>query len=129
MELQENANKGLKELLTTIASIDAHRQRAIWELGMELRQNKSQASKSIKEAKAVCSQVMLDAQASCFGTVKEAKAACIAVVKEAKMTRACSIQEAKATCSTAIRDAEAWRASQAKLLQREHGNILWDLET
>ena len=28
----------------------------------------------------------------------------------------------------AIRDAEIWRASQAKLLQREHGKIVWDLE-
>ena len=36
MELWENANKALKELLTTKASIDACRQRAIWELGMEL---------------------------------------------------------------------------------------------
>ena len=30
LELQENANKALKELLTTKASIDTHRQRAIW---------------------------------------------------------------------------------------------------
>ena len=35
-ELWENANKALKELLATKASIDACRQRAIWELGMEL---------------------------------------------------------------------------------------------
>ena len=38
MELQENANKALEELLATKASIDACRQRAIWELGMELHQ-------------------------------------------------------------------------------------------
>ena len=36
MALWENANKALKELLTTKASTDAHRQRAVWELGMEL---------------------------------------------------------------------------------------------
>ena len=117
-ELRENANKAFKELLTTKASIDACRQRAIWELGMELHQNESQATESIKEAKTICSQVTLDTQALCFATVKEAKAACIAAVKEAKMTQAHSIQEAKAACSTAIRDAEAQRASQAKLLQR-----------
>ena len=34
-ELWENANKALEELLTTRASIDACRWRAIWELGME----------------------------------------------------------------------------------------------
>ena len=31
-----NANKALEDLLTTKASIDAHRQRAIWELGIVL---------------------------------------------------------------------------------------------
>ena len=50
------------------------------------------------------------------------------MVKEAKMTHACSIQENKAVCSMAIRNAEAHKASEAKLLQKEHGNILQDLE-
>ena len=50
------------------------------------------------------------------------------MVKEAKMSQACIIQEAKAACCTAIRDVEAQRATQAKLLQREHGNIMQDLE-
>ena len=49
-ELKENANKALKELLAMKASIDAHRQRAVWELGMELHQNESKATKSLKEA-------------------------------------------------------------------------------
>ena len=61
MELWENANKALKELLTTKASIDACRWRAIWELGMELHQNESLVTESIKKAKAICSQVTLDA--------------------------------------------------------------------
>ena len=65
MELWGNANKALKELLTTKASIDAHRHRAIWELGIELHQNESQATKSIKEAKAVYSRVTLDARTAC----------------------------------------------------------------
>ena len=138
-ELCENANKALEELLTTKASIDTHRQRAIWELGMELHQNESQVTESIKEAKVVCSQVTLDAPPLCFATVKEAKAICfqvtldnkaicLAMVKEAKTTQAHTIQEAETACSTAIRDAEIWRTSQAELLQREHGKIMWDLE-
>ena len=86
------------------------------------------ATESIKEAKAICSQATLGAQALCFATVKEAKITCVVTVKEAKTTQACTIWEAKAACSTTIRDAEAWRASQAKLLQREHGNIMWGLE-
>ena len=106
---------------------------------MELHQNNSQATESIREAKAVCSHVTLDAKALCFATVKEAiaicshvtldaKAICLATVKEAKMTQACTIQEAKAACSTAIRDAKIQRASQAELHQREHGKIVWVLE-
>ena len=40
-ELWEKANKALEELLATKSSIDTHRQRAVWELGMELHLNKS----------------------------------------------------------------------------------------
>ena len=62
MELWENTNKAFEELLTTKASIDACRQRAIWELGMELHWNEPQVTESIKEAKAICSQATLDTQ-------------------------------------------------------------------
>ena len=128
MELQGNANKALEELLTTKASIDTCRQRAIWELGMELHQNESQATESIKEAKAVCSWVTLDTKTACSWVTLDAKTACSAAVKEAKTTQDHIIQEAKAACFTTIRDVEAERASQAESLQREHGNIMWDLE-
>ena len=53
MELWENANNALEELLVTKASTDAHRLSAIWELGVELCQNESQAAESIIEAKAI----------------------------------------------------------------------------
>ena len=86
MELWENANKALKELLTTKASIDTCRQRVVWELGMELHQNESQVTESIREAKAICSQVTLDTQALCFTTLKEAKAICLHVTPDAKAT-------------------------------------------
>ena len=62
MELWENTNKAFEELLTTKASIDACRQRAIWELGMELHWNEPQVTESIKEAKAICSRATLDTQ-------------------------------------------------------------------
>ena len=133
--LWEDANKALKELLATKASIDAHRQRATWELGMELHQNESEATKSIKEARAICSWVTLDAKAPCFATIKEAKvicshvtldakALCFATVKEAKTTWACTIQEAEAACSMAVRDAETQRASQPSRAQRHAGSFL-----
>ena len=48
-ELWENANKALEELLATKASIDTCRQRAIWELGMELHQNKSKKLNPFKK--------------------------------------------------------------------------------
>ena len=128
MELWANANKALRDLLTTKASIDAHRWRAIWELGVVLCQNESQAAESIKEAKAVCSQVTLDTQTTCSWLTLESKTACSMAVKKAKTTRGCIVQEAEATCSKAISEVEAWRASQAESFQREHGNIMQDLE-
>ena len=76
MELWTNANKALNDLLTTKASIDAWRWRAVWELGIVLCQNESQAAGSIKEAKAVCSQVTLDAWITCSWLILEAKTAC-----------------------------------------------------
>ena len=127
-ELQENANKAIKELLATKASIDAHRWRAVWELGMELCQNESEATESIKEARAICSHVTLDAKALCFATVKGAKVTYAQTVKEAKTTSACTIWEVEATCSMAIRDAKTWRAFQTGLLQRQHGKVIQDLE-
>ena len=93
-----------------------------------LCQNESQAAASIKEAKAVCSQVTLDAQTTCSWLILEAKTACSMAVKKAKTTRGCLIQEAKDTCSKAISETEAQRASQAASFQREHGNIMQDLE-
>ena len=86
MELQENFNKALKDLLTTKASIDARRWRAIWELGVELCQNESHAAESIKEAKAVCSWVTLNVQTTCSQLTQDAKTTCSAAVKEAKKT-------------------------------------------
>ena len=38
------------------------------------------------------------------------------------------VQEAKPTCSRAISEVMAQRASQAESFQREHGNVMWDLE-
>ena len=104
-ELWENANKALEEMLATKATLDAHRQRAIWELGMELHRNESTTAESIKEIRAICSHVTLDAEALYFATVKGAKVAYVQTVNETKTTNACRIQEAKAACSVAIGDA------------------------
>ena len=64
----------------------------------------------------------------CSHATLEAKAICLEMVKEAKKTCAHSIGENEAVCSMAIRDTEAHKASQAELLQKEHGNIMQDLE-
>ena len=128
MELWANANKALKDLLTTKASTDPQRWRAIWELGIVLHQNKSQAAESIKEAKAICSQATLDAQTTCSQLILEAKTVCLMAVKKAKTTRGHIFQEAEATCSKGISEVKAWRVSQAESFQRELGNIIQDLE-
>ena len=43
-QLQEKANRTPDELLATKSSIDAHRQKAVWELGMELHWNDSKTA-------------------------------------------------------------------------------------
>ena len=101
-QLQEKANKALEELLATKSSINSHRQKVVWELGMELHQNDSETVESIKEARAICTCASLDAEALCSATVKEAKG-----------TYTHTIWEAKALCSTAIRDVETQGASQS----------------
>ena len=115
--LQEKANKALEELLATKSSIDTHRQKVVWELGMELCQNDSETTESIKEARAICTHATLDAKALCSATVKEAKATC-----------ACTIQEAKALCLAAIRDVETWGASLADSLQWRHTKTTQHME-
>ena len=110
------------------ASIHAHRQRAVWDLGMEFHQNESKATKSLKEANAICSHVSQDAEALCFTTAKGAEVTYVQTVQEAKTTQAWTIQEAKAACSMATRDTKTQRASQAELLQRKHGKFMQDLE-
>ena len=116
-QLWEKANKALEELVATKSSIDAHRQKVVWELGMELHWNDSKAAESIKEARAICTHATLDAEALCSATVKEAKATCTH-----------TIQEAEAICSTAIRDAETQGASQADSLHRPHAKTIKHLE-
>ena len=107
VELWTNANKALDELLSTKGSIDARRQRAVWELGMMLHQNESQVATLIKEARVICSQTTLDIQTACSWSLLEAKTSYLAVVKEAKTTRGHLVQEAEATCSKAICEAKA----------------------
>ena len=76
---------------------------------MELHQNDSEITESIKEARAICTHATLDAEALYATTIKEAKATCTH-----------TIWKAKAICSTAIGDAEIWGASQADSLQWRH---------
>ena len=106
------------------ASKNAHRQRAIWELGMELHWNESKAIESIKEANAICTHDIQDAKALCFAPIKRAKVIYIQTIQEAKITQGHAIWEIKATCAVAVQDIETWRASQAELLQRQHGKVM-----
>ena len=96
-ELWGNANKALEEWLAIKASIDTCRHRAVWELGIELHQNESEVTKSIREARAICSQVTLDAKALCFAVVKEAKAIWACVTPDTKAQCFVTVKEAKTT--------------------------------
>ena len=76
-DMGELEREGLEELLATKSSIDACRQRAVWELGMELCWNESETAESIKDAKAICVCVTMDAEVLCSSSVKEAKVTCV----------------------------------------------------
>ena len=117
-ELQTNANKALDDLLSTKGSIDARRQRAVWDLGMMLCQNESQV------ARVICSQMALDIWTACSHLILEARTGYLVVVKEAKTTRCHLLQEAEASCSKAICEAEAQKISQAAMLHKEHGKYM-----
>ena len=110
-ELQIDANKAADELLSTKGSIDARRQRDVWELGLVLHQNESQVAVLIKEARVICSQTTLDIWTACPQSLLEAKTCYLAVGKEAKTTRGHLVQEAEAACSKAICEAEAQKIS------------------
>ena len=62
LELQVNANRAINNMLHLKRSPDIKRQRATWELGVLLHQNKSQEAASVTVAKAVYSQSVLEAK-------------------------------------------------------------------
>ena len=124
VELWTNANRARDDLLNTKGSIDARRQRAVWELGIILCQKESQAAASIKEAKVICSHATLDAWTACSWLILEAKTNFLGVVKKAKTTRGHLVQEAKAACSNGICEAKAWKVSQAMIFHKEHGKYM-----
>ena len=72
-QLWEKANKTLEELLASKSSIDTHRQKAVWELGMELYQNDSETTESRKEVRAICACTIWEAKTTCSVAIREAK--------------------------------------------------------
>ena len=127
-ELWEKANKALEELLATKSSIDAHRWRAIWELGMELCQNESETAESIKEARAICSHVTLDAEALCFSTVKKAKVTCVQNYQRSQGHL--HLHHPGGWDHLLCGHQGCWDpgASQAESLHKLHAKTIWDLE-
>ena len=61
-ELHTNANKAINNVLHLKRSLDIKRQRATWELGVLLHQNKSQEAASVAMAKVIYSQSVLEAK-------------------------------------------------------------------
>ena len=62
-KLQANANRAINNMLQEVKrSLDVNKQRATWELGAMLHQNKSQGATLIAATKAVCSQAVMEAK-------------------------------------------------------------------
>ena len=126
--LQKEANKALGKLLATKLSINACWWKLVWKLSMDLCQNKSDTTKSIREAKAVCNAAIQEAKAACVCSIQEAEMHCSMAIKEAKATCAHAMKEIKTLCSMAITDAEAWGAIQDGTLQKSHAKFMLHLE-
>ena len=77
------ANKALEELLATKSSIDAQRQKAVWELGVDLCWNDSKTAESIKEAKAICTCAVWEAKTIYSVAIRDAETICSAAIREA----------------------------------------------
>ena len=119
-----NANKALNNLLSTKGSIDARRQRAVWDLGVLLCQTESPAATTVQEVRTICSQMALGIPTACSQLILEAKTGYLVAVKEAKTTRSHLLQKAEATCSKVICEAEAQKMSQVTMLHKEHGKYM-----
>ena len=63
--LQKGANKALEELLATKLSINAHWQKLVWKLSMDLCQNESNTTETFRGAKTVCDTTIQEAKAAC----------------------------------------------------------------
>ena len=110
-ELWVNTNRSLNDLLNTKGLIDTRRWRAVWELGVILHQNESQAAASLKEAKVICSQVTIDARTACAQLILKVKTDFLVVVKKVKTTRGHLVQEAEAAYSKAVCKVKAHKLS------------------
>ena len=70
LELQENANKALEDFLSTKASIDAHRWRAMWELSIA----KTTCSTAVRKAKTTRGHMVQEAEATCSKAISKVEA-------------------------------------------------------
>ena len=72
-QLWEEANKVLGDLLMVKPSIDNHWQKLVSEFGMDLHENNSETTESIKEAKAICDHSIQEAEDCCSVAIREAE--------------------------------------------------------
>ena len=86
-ELQMDANLAADHMLSVKRSTDLKRQQVIWELGLQLHQNKAKEAAANEKAKVLHLQEVLDAKVDCTKAVLEAKYNYRVAVQEAKMIR------------------------------------------
>ena len=82
-----DANLATDHMLSVKRSTDLKRQQVIWELGLQLCQNKAEEAAANEKAKVLHLQEVLDAKVDCTKAVLEAKYNYRAAIQEAKMIR------------------------------------------
>ena len=127
MELQMDANLAANHMLSVKRSTDLKRQQVIWELGLQLHQNKAKEAAANKKAKVLHSREVLDTKVDCAKAVLEAKYKYRAAIQEAKMVRGNRLQESEIAPSKALGENTALRSCQSAILHREHIGLVQEL--
>ena len=127
-ELRTDANLATDHMLSIRRSTDLKRQQIIWELVLQLCQNKAKAAAANKKAEILHSRVVLDAKVDCTKAVLEAKYSYRAAIQKAKMIRGHQLQELEVAYSKALGENAAMRSSWSETLHREHVRLMQELE-
>ena len=119
MELQGDANLAADHMLPIKRSTDFQRQQIMWELELQLCQNKGEEAVANEKTKVLHLHRVLDAKVDCAKVVLEAKYSYRAAIQEAKTIWGNWLQELEVAYSKALGENATVRSSKSTTLHRK----------